>query len=158
MSPKGLWFQLVLWKLCLEVPSAGMGAAGESQGQCCAWDLHCLNPVSYGMSSANQAGSAMSGVDVVTETHGGGDQVQHSVPLTFFLLSEDGSSSLHFLTSPFVLASAVLATFCRLGLLADLLLRQTFCSGFLQQQLSASAGVGRFLTGTCTQLRFPSHL
>lgn len=36
-----------------------MGAAGDSQGQCCAWGLHCLNSVSYGMSSVTQTGSAL---------------------------------------------------------------------------------------------------
>lgn len=43
----------------LEVPLAGMGAAGESQGQCCTWGLHCLSPVSYGISSASHSGSAL---------------------------------------------------------------------------------------------------
>lgn len=90
------------------------------------------------MSSVTQTGSAMSCANVDDETEEVGDQVKHSVPLTFFLLSEEGSSSLHFLTSPFVLTSAILSTFCRLSLLADLLLGLTFGSGFLQQQLSAS--------------------
>lgn len=73
--------------------------------------------------------------------------------VTFFLLSEEGSSSLpintfkdvrlltqcekrlatflgqkrsniHFLTSPFVLVPAVLSTFCRLNLLVGLLLKR----------------------------------
>lgn len=45
--------------LYLEEPSAGMGAAGESHGQSCAWGLHCLNVVSYGTSSAAQTGSTL---------------------------------------------------------------------------------------------------
>lgn len=88
--------------------------------------------------------------------------------------------NIHFLTSPFVLVSAVLSTFCRRTLRTDLLLkrqkwhhlcliysfslqpdiktkladtylRQTFCSGVLQQQLSASVwigGISLFVTGT----------
>lgn len=43
----------------LEVPLAGMGAAGESHGQACAWGLHWLNPVSYGMSSVTQTSSEL---------------------------------------------------------------------------------------------------
>lgn len=43
----------------LEEPLAGMGAAGESHGQSCAWGLHCLNVVSYGTSSAAQTGSTL---------------------------------------------------------------------------------------------------
>lgn len=43
----------------LEVPLAGMGAAGDSHGQSCEWGLHCFKPVSYGSSSVTQTGSAL---------------------------------------------------------------------------------------------------
>lgn len=48
----------------LEVPLAGMGAAGESQGQSSAWGLHCLNPESYGTSSVTHTGSVLQGGDM----------------------------------------------------------------------------------------------